>query len=129
MNLPRVTLFLALWLSSGSLGLADDATPAPRAIPSIPTDVLNNPFVQSILNALGGVLQTTNGNTAAGRVTYFNRFELQLQTASNVYRNVHLHQGTVINPRGTTLTKGMVVLVNGQPQHDGSLNADTITVH
>ncbi len=129
MTLPRVTLILALWLAGGALGRADDATPAPRAIPSIPTDVLNNPFVQSILDALGGVLQTTNGNTAAGRVTYFNRFELQLQTAANVYRNVHLHQGTVINPRGTSLAKGMVVIVNGQAQHDGSLNADTITVH
>jgi hypothetical protein len=129
MKRARLVLILALWLSAGALSLADDATPAPRALPSIPTDVLNNPFVKSILDALGGVLQTTNGNTAAGRVSFFNRFELQLQTGSSVYRNVHLHQGTVINPRGTTLAKGMLVIVNGQPQQDGSLNADTITVH
>jgi hypothetical protein len=129
MKLRHVALVLAFWLAAGALGRSDEATPAPRALPSAPADVLNNPFVQSILDALGAVLQTTNGNTAAGRVTYFNHFELQLQTSANVYRNVHLHQGTIINPRGTTLTKGMVVIVNGAPQHDGSLNADTITVH
>ncbi len=127
MKLLHVPLLLALWLTGGTVVLADDA--APRTLPSIPTDILNNPLVQSILNALGGVLQTTNGNTAAGRVTYFNRFELQLQTGPAVYRNVHLHQGTVINPRGTTLSKGMLIIANGAPQQDGSLNADTITVH
>jgi len=60
MKLLHVPFLLALWLAGGTFVLADDAT-APRTLPSIPTDILNNPLVQSILDALGGVLQTTNG--------------------------------------------------------------------
>ena len=55
--------------------------------------------------------------------------ELQVQTAPNVYRQIHLHQGTIINPRGTTLTPGMIVDVSGTAQPDHSLNADVITTH
>jgi hypothetical protein len=128
MNKPLL-LAGALWLGATGLAFADPTpTPAP-ALPNVPVDVLNNPFVRSILDALGGVLQTTNGPTAAGRVVYFKRYDLQLETGPKVFRDVHLHPGTVINPRGATLTSGMLVVVNGAPQHDGSLNADTITVH
>lgn len=115
-----LVLATALWLSGGALAVADP-------LPSVPTDVLNNPLVQSILNSIGGLIQTTNGNVASGRVKFYKRFDLQLETAPRVYRDIHLHQGTVINPRGTTLTPGMAVTVNGAAQHDGSLNADTIT--
>lgn len=108
------------------------APPAPASAPAlplpIPSALLNSPYVQGILNALGGVTQTTNGSTAIGKVTYFKQFELQLETAPSVYRHVRLHQGTVINPRGTTIQPGMSLLVNGSPQNDGSLNADTITL-
>ena len=100
-----------------------------QSIPAVPPDVQNNPIVQSILQAVGGILQTTNGNTAHGRVTYFRRFELQVETAPNVYRQIHLHQGTIINPRGTTLTPGMIVDVSGNAQTDHSLNADAIIAH
>jgi hypothetical protein len=129
--LVSLAMSAALWYGAGALALAD-ATPAPAPAPTVPSlspDLLNNPFVQSILNALGGILQTTNGPTAAGRVTYFHQYDLQLETGPRIFRDVHLHPGTVINPRGTTLTKGMLVVVNGSAQHDGSLNADTITVH
>ncbi len=117
---------------SASVALADP-TPAPGItlpdIPGVPSSVLNNPAVQSIINAVGGaLLQTTNGPTARGKVTYFKRFDLQLQTAPGVYRSVHLHQGTVINPRGAGIKPGQTVDVSGQTQSDGSLNADTITV-
>ncbi len=108
------------------------STPPPAAAPAlplpIPSGLLNSPYVQGILNALGGVTQTTNGSTAIGKVTYFKQFELQLETAPTVYRRVRLHQGTVINPRGTTIQPGMSLQVNGVPQNDGSLNADTITL-
>lgn len=118
-------LAAALWIAGTGAALADPVT-----IPSIPPQVQNNPIVQSVLNALGNVLlQTTNGNTAHGKVRYFRRFDLQLETAPNVYRDVHLHQGTVINPRGTTLAPGMIVDVSGSAQSDHSLNADTITAH
>jgi hypothetical protein len=84
--------------------------------------------VQGVLSALGGLTQTTTGPTAVGKVTYFKQFELQLKTAPNVYRTIHLHRGTVIDPRGTTLQPGMSLTVSGSPQSDGSLNADTIAL-
>jgi hypothetical protein len=114
-------LAAAVWLAGSGVALADPVT--------IPPDLQNNPIVQSLLNAVGGLLQTSNGNTAHGKVTYFRRFDLQLETAPKVYRDVHLHQGTVINPRGTTLAPGMTVDVNGSAQSDHSLDADTITAH
>jgi hypothetical protein len=118
-------LAAVLWIAGTGLALADP----PVGLPSgIPQQIQDNPMVQSILNAVGNVLlQTTNGNTAHGKVTYFRRYDLQLETAPNVYRAIHLHQGTVINPRGTTLSPGMTIDVNGSPQSDHSLNADTIT--
>jgi hypothetical protein len=120
-----VTLAGALWLAGSGAALAD-----PLSIPSIPPQIQNNPIVQSVIDALGNVLlQTTNGNSAHGKVTYFRRFDLQVETAPNVYRAVHLHQGTVINPRGTTIAPGMTVDVNGSAESDRSLDADTITVH
>ncbi|HEY5339782.1 MAG TPA: hypothetical protein VIK27_02045 [Candidatus Aquilonibacter sp.] len=115
-------LAAALWLAGTGAALAD-----PVALPSIPPQIQNSPIVQSVLDAVGNLLQTTNGNTAHGKVTYFRRFDLQVETAPNVYRQVHLHQGTVINPRGATLTPGMTVDVSGSAQSDHSLNADTIT--
>lgn len=117
-----VTLAAALWIGVSGAALAQSA-------PSVPPDVQNNPIVQSVLQAVGGLLQTTNGNTAHGKVTYFRRFDLQIETAPNVYRQIHLHQGTMINPRGTTLAPGMVVDVSGTAQPDHSLNADAITAH
>jgi hypothetical protein len=125
MTKRALSLAAALWLAGTSVALAD-----PIAIPSIPPEIQNNPIVQSVLNALGNVLlQTTNGNTAHGKVRYFRRFDLQVETAPNVFRDVHLHQGTVINPRGATIVPGMTVDVNGSVQSDHSINADTITTH
>jgi hypothetical protein len=121
--MKNLALVAALWIAASVPALAD-----PPAIPSIPPEIQNNPIVQSVLNAVGNVLlQTTNGNSAHGKVTYFRHFDLQLETAPNVYRDVHLHQGTVINPRGTTLAPGMTVDVNGSAQSDHSLDADSIT--
>jgi hypothetical protein len=115
----------ALWIAGSGVALAD-----PTALPSIPPEIQNNPIVQSVLNAVGNILlQTTNGNTAHGKVTYFRRYDMQVQTAPNVFRDVHLHQGTVINPRGATIAPGMTVDVNGSAQSDHSLSADTITTH
>jgi hypothetical protein len=123
MKTRALALTAALWIAASNAALAD-----PLPIPSIPPEVQNNPIVQSVINAIGNVLlQTTNGNTAHGKVTYFRRYDLQVETAPNVYRDVHLHQGTVINPRGTTLVPGMTVDVSGSAQSDHSLNADSIT--
>ena len=125
MRIRVLALAAALSLSASAAARADSV---PIPIPSsVPPDVLNLPIVQSVINAIGNVLQTTNGNTARGHITYFHRFDMQVETAPNVFRDVHLHQGTVINPRGTTLAPGMLVDVSGSAQSDHSLNADTIT--
>jgi hypothetical protein len=116
-------------LIAAGMPFAAAAQSEPQAAPSLPPAVRNSPIVQSVINAIGGLLQTTDGNTAHGRVTFFRRFDLQVETAPNVYREIHLHQGTVINPRGTTLAPGQYVDVSGSAQPDRSLNADQVTVH
>ena len=46
----------------------------------------------------------------------------------NRYREIHLHRGTLINPRGYTLAPGQLVDVRERGQSDGSLDADMIVV-
>jgi hypothetical protein len=125
----RFVAFLTVVLCAGSRTFAGaDPMQPPQGIPTIPPALQNNPYVQSLINSLGGMLQSTNGNHVQGKVTFFKRFELQVQTAPRVYREIHLHQGTIINPRGMTLTLGQTVEASGIAQSDGSLNADAITV-
>ncbi|MDQ2681706.1 MAG: hypothetical protein M3Y21_11925, partial [Candidatus Eremiobacteraeota bacterium] len=61
--------------------------------------------------------------------TFYRRFDMQVRMQLNKYRDVHLHQGTVINPRGWSIQPGQTVDVVGHPRADGSLDADVITVH
>ncbi|GAC1652109.1 MAG: hypothetical protein NVS9B12_01150 [Vulcanimicrobiaceae bacterium] len=90
-----------------------------------------NPIVQSIINSVANQVKANFGweqNRAIGQVTYFRRFDMQVKFGTGQYRTIHLHQGTVINPRGTTIREGQRVDVRGQGGSDGSLNADTILV-
>jgi hypothetical protein len=92
---------------------------------------MNDPTVQKVLQTLTTLIKTRVDipiNTVHGEVTYFRRFEMQVRITSNGYRNVHLHQGTVINPRGASIANGMTVNVIGDVQPDGSVNANQITV-
>ncbi len=59
-----------------------------------------------------------------GVVNSFSPFNLYLQNGTHV----ELHQGTVINPTGTTLQPGMRVNVYGHWNNDGTYSADTINV-
>jgi hypothetical protein len=131
-------LGFALALASAS-AIADPTpppSPSPTAAPAVPgvplpPSVTNNPLVQDALRAITGAATRELGldpNWSKGRITYFKRFEMQLETVPNKYREIHLHQGTIINPRGTTLAPGMNVRVSGVHQQDGSLNANEITV-
>ncbi len=43
-------------------------------------------------------------------------------------QRIHLHQGTVINPRGTNLQNGMQLRITGHPNNDGTFEADRIDV-
>ena len=134
----RFVAFAALALCVGGAQLAASAqnaapspAPTPVNLPTLPPQTTLDPFAKAAIDILGGVVRgqlQRNANSTYGRVTYFKRFELQVQTGPNAYRSVHLHQGTVINPRGATLTPGQVVSAGGIAQADGSLNADTITI-
>ena len=140
MNSRFIALAGALWLSAGALAAADQTpspSPSPQSlpalpaipnIPGLPAGLQNSPIVQSILNSLGGITQSTNGNAAHGKVTFYRRFDLQVETAPSVFRQIHLHQGTIINPRGVTLQPGMIVDVSGSAESDRSLDANEITV-
>ena len=92
----------------------------------------------AVTNAVTNIVQTVIQNAVApyavdpnhvrGRVTYFHRFDLQLRLPLNAYKDIHLHQGTIINPRGATITTNQLLDVKGQAQPDGSINADEITI-
>ncbi len=53
---------------------------------------------------------------------------MQLRMQLDRYREIRLHRGTVINPRGWNIKSGDTVDVRGRPNSDGSLNADMIVV-
>lgn len=125
-----------LFLVAASAAFAQ-STPAPSSTPvALPTMPPNtNPVIQSIINAaIGSVASSVKAgygwepNRAIGTVSYFRRFDMQVKFANGQYRSIHLHQGTVINPRGTSIQEGQHVDVRGQGNSDGSLNADSIIV-
>ncbi|HET9095037.1 MAG TPA: hypothetical protein VFN37_00120 [Candidatus Baltobacteraceae bacterium] len=118
-----------LMLSSGSFALAQQgvaATPAPTPIPSVPPNI-----GQDAVNALSNIVRGVFGwsdSESIGTVTFYRGYEMQLKMQLDRYREIHLHRGTVINPRGYTIKTGDIVDVKGRPNSDGSLNADMIVV-
>src|SRR5579864_2221783 len=61
-----------------------------------------------------------------GVVTYFHRFDLTIVVPGDRYRQIHLHQGTILRPLGLTLRDGMRVVVRGEWHEDGGFQADEI---
>jgi len=128
----------ALVLALGATTLAGaQSTPAPAPaptpipVPTVPPTTPNSQVLQTILNVGQQILQRqaiNARNNARGTVSYFKRFDMQVQCGTNCYRNVRLHQGTVINPRGGTPGVGASVDVNGYTDPDGTLEANTITI-
>ncbi len=130
-------LALVLFSACGLAALAQTAPPNQTSAPAqaaapLPTMPPNtNPVVQAVINALAGQVKAQFGwepNRARGVVTYFRRFEMQMKFSNNTYRSIHLHPGTVINPRGWTIAEGQHVDVQGPQTADGSLIANVITV-
>jgi hypothetical protein len=68
----------------------------------------------------------TSGHDVQGVVTSFERFNMTLRVSGREYPVV-LHQGTVIQPRGTTLAPSMVVNIQGYWQ-SGAFYANRIVV-
>ncbi len=132
---PSLIVTSALVLALGATTLAGaqstPATPAPIAVPTLPPNTPNAAIIQTIIGVGAQILQReaiNNRNNARGTVSYFKRFDMQVQCGTNCYRSVRLHQGTVINPRGATPSAGRYVDVNGHADPDGTIEADTITV-
>ncbi len=106
-------------------------SPTPINLPPLPPSTHVDPYTRAAIDLLTGAVNraiANIGNSTSGRVSYFKRFDLQVQTGASSYRDVHLHQGTIIDPRGTTLSAGQYVDVSGVARSDGSLDANVITV-
>lgn len=101
-------------------------TAAPNPLPSVPSGL-----EQDAINALGNIVKGAfgwNDNESIGTVTFYRGYEMQMRMQLNRYREIHLHRGTVINPRGWTLAPGQLVDARGRANSDGSLDADMIVV-
>lgn len=135
---PRVVaLALAVLFTAAAPALAQQTpTPTPSPVPSVPHALPTIP--PNVGNVVEGIVQRLAGDATAGlgvdpnhvrgTVTFFRRFDLQLRMPLNRYEAVHLHQGTIINPRGATLGAGQTVDVQGRANSDGSIQADAITI-
>jgi hypothetical protein len=133
---PSFIATSALVLALGATSLAGAQStpvpvPTPIAVPTLPPNTPNSAIIQTILGVGQQILQrqaVNARNNTRGTVSYFKRFDMQVQCGTNCYRTVKLHQGTVINPRGATPGVGTVVDINGRTNQDGTLEADNITV-
>jgi hypothetical protein len=126
-----VAAVLSLAVGACVAASADAPAPAPTVLPTIPPNVPLNPYVRAGIDIITGVVNRRlqfDANHSAGQVTYFKRFDMQVQTGDGSYRTIHLHQGTEIDPRGATIVPGNHVSIGGTAQSDGSLNADIITI-
>ncbi len=124
-------LVLALGATTFAGAQSAESTPAPIVVPTLPPNTPNAGIIQTVIGIGQQILQRqaiNSRNNAHGTVSYFKRFDMQVQCGTNCYRSVHLHQGTVINPRGATPSAGTMVDVNGRANPDGTIEADTITV-
>jgi hypothetical protein len=134
---PRFVAAFALVLCLAPLpsrAVEPSPAPAPTATPfssSLPPSLKLPDQVKAAIDAAASLIRAEElrrKNVAVGEVTYFKRFEMQVRTSADHYRNVHLHQGTEIQPRGATPGPGRRVRVGGVAQPDGSLDADVITI-
>lgn len=130
-----VAVFAAVLFAcaSGAAAFAQSAptappakTPAPNPVPSVPSGL-----EQDAINALGNVVKSAFGwsdTESYGTVTFYRGYDMQLRMQLDRYREIRLHRGTVINPRGYTIKSGDTVDVRGTPNQDGSLTANMIVV-
>lgn len=136
MNTRVVALVVSVLFAAPIAGQAQTPTPspaptsaAPRVLPTIPPGI--GGVLEQIVQRLAGDATAGYGvdpNHVRGTVTYFRRFTLQIRMPLNQYRDIELHQGTIINPRGATMQTGSVVDVQGHPNANGTLEADEITL-
>ncbi len=135
MRLPLiVTSGLVLALAATTFaGAQSTPAPVPTPIPvaTLPPAGPNDQLIRDVIGVGVQILQRNAANArnnAHGTVSYFRRFDMQVQCGPNCFRDVRLHPGTIINPRGATPGLGTSVDVNGRTDPDGTLEADNITV-
>jgi hypothetical protein len=131
--IQRFVALFALALSFGIAPAFAQPAPAPTPVdlPTVPPDRPLDPLTKAAIDLGIGIIRAQQhrlANQAIGEVTYFKHFEMQVRTGRNVYRDIHLHQGTIINPRGDSIQLGQHVEIGGEAQPDGSLNANVITI-
>lgn len=107
---------LASTLALGVLALAPAVAQANEII--VTTPVVDAPVYVAVAPPFIG------DHEVRGTVTYFNAFNMTVR-ANGREVPVHLHQGTIINPRGLTLQPGMYVRVFGF-WANGNFQADRI---
>ena len=125
-----VATIAAVLLLGASPSPSPSPTVAPIAAPSIPAGAVNG-VVNAVIKAVTGAVIAPLGvdpNHVRGQVTYFRRFDMQVAMPLQTYKQIHLHQGTIINPRGATIETGETVDVQGTVNSDGSVNANEITI-
>jgi hypothetical protein len=127
-----LTLALSLGVAAASAQPYPAPAPMPVDLPTVPPNTKLDPWTRTAIDYAVYQLRMgiwRNANTADGTVTYFHRYDMQVEIGRNSYRNIHLHQGTIINPRGATIQPGQHVQLGGSAQYDGSINADWITIN
>lgn len=131
MNVRSVIVAATMLFALAASGpAAAQSTPSPVPT-SNSTQSLPPGLAQDAINAIGNLVKGVfgwNDNESIGTVTFYRRYDLQVRQQLNRYRDIHLHKGTIINPRGWTIQPGQRIDVRGHGNSDGSLNADIITV-
>ncbi|HEY8298279.1 MAG TPA: hypothetical protein VIG32_09685 [Candidatus Baltobacteraceae bacterium] len=118
---------------ASTLPASPPPSPAPSAAPGNPLPSLppQGTIVNDVINAVTGAVKSAYGwsNTQAlGKVTYFRRYDMEVELQLGKFRDVRLHQGTIIYPRGASIQTGQTVDVRGHADANGVLEADQITI-
>lgn len=130
--LGAAVLSVALGAAGTATAVASpNPTPTPVNLPTLPPDPHLDPYAKIGLDILTGAIRQSIANqqgSTSGQVSYFRRFDMQVQTGRNGYRSIRLHQGTIINPRGESISIGQQVDVSGVALSDGTIDANVITI-
>jgi hypothetical protein len=112
MKIRNFLLAAAMAATAGAVPLAASAQALPWPLNAVLPGWANGNYQYGANVPTGGVIASVNGSS----------FTLQNGTT------VFMHQGTVINPTGTSLQPGMSVSILGTPNGGGRFNANEVDV-
>ena len=140
MKLPHGTpsraagLVAALTAFGGLSGaaIAQTAPPPPpvAGAPAPPPPVTGAPAPPPPPPVAGAPARPPRGGPGplGGTITAARPYHVTIRTRAGRSVELTLHNGTIINPRGTTLSPGMRVAVRGVPGPDGAVVTDEVDV-